>query len=162
VGLPQTLDPMARWRDLVGGFILAFGDIELVSFRLWREHVRVEPIPHNFKERTGRVLGELRRLSVPPIGAIVALEKALKLADKRNTIAHHPMQVQVFQHSSNGELFFDHAISSETHDDYIDDLELMELRAEVETLVRDLYVALGHLLPEPRSPNNSLERSRER
>jgi hypothetical protein len=58
----QPDDPMAQWRDLVGGVILAFGDIELMTFRLWRDHVPGEAPPHSFKERTGRVLCALRKL----------------------------------------------------------------------------------------------------
>lgn len=141
-------DPMAKWRDLVGGFILAFGDIELQSFRLWRQHVGTSPIPHNFKERTGRVLTKLRNLGPENEVAIGIFEQSLRLADKRNTVAHHPMQVQIFKHSKTGEVLFDAAISSEISDDYIDDAELMELRAEAEDLASRLYMALGFELDD--------------
>ena len=78
------------------------------------------------------------------------MERFLRLADKRNTVAHHPMQVQVHQHSTTGEVFFEQAISSETTDDYIDDAELTELRAQAEELVATLYFALGYV--DPRDP----------
>src|SRR4249919_540735 len=109
----SALDPMAQWRDLVGGFILAFGDIELISFRLWREHVGVGPVPYNFKVRTERVLANIKGSDRVPAGVSALLEASLRLADRRNTVAHHPMQVQVFQHSTTGELLFEQAISSE-------------------------------------------------
>ena len=141
---------MAQWRDLIGGFILAFGDIELLTFRLWRDHVGESPVPHNFKERTGRVLAALRRQGPTYTLVIKALENSLRLADKRNTVAHHPMQVQVFQHSQTGEVFFEHAISSEISDDYITDDDLKELRAEAESLAADLYIYLGYSSPAPR------------
>jgi hypothetical protein len=141
---------MAMWRDLIGGFILAFGDIELISFRLWRDHVKGLPIPHNFKDRTGQVLASLRKLGSGHEKVIDALEHSMRLADKRNTVAHHPMQVQVYQHSTTGEVFFEQAISSETTDDYIDDAELTELRAQAEDLVATLYLTLGYVDPRDR------------
>ena len=144
-------DPMAKWRDLVGGFILAFGDIELMSYRLWRDHVKTQPIPHSFRERTGPVLSALRRMGKEHERVVAALEQALRLADKRNTVAHHPMQVQVYEHSKTGELLFEHAITSETTGDYIDDAELTELRAEAEDLVAELYFALGYVDPRDRT-----------
>ncbi len=76
-------DYMAKWRDLVGGFILAFGDIKLITIRLWRNHVGENPIPHQFKERTGRVLSALRRAGDRHATLIIALEEALRIADKR-------------------------------------------------------------------------------
>jgi hypothetical protein len=84
----SDIDPMAKWRDLVAGFILAFREIELWSFRLWRNHVSSDPAPHNFKDRTGQVLSALRRLGSYYIHVVSVLEQSLKLADKRNTIAH--------------------------------------------------------------------------
>lgn len=143
-------DPMAMWRDLVGGFILAFGDIELITFRLWRDHVKAEPIPHNFKERTGRVLSALRQQGDKHEKAIEHLERSLRLADKRNTVAHNPTQVQVFEHSKTGEVLFEQAISSEANDDYIDDSELTELRAEAEDIASQLYFVVGYLDPRER------------
>ena len=142
-------DPMAMWRDLVGGFMLAFGDIELISIRLWRLYL-AGPFPIHFKERTGRVLCELRRHGPEHDRLVALLEQSMKLADKRNTIAHHPMQVQVFQHSTTGEVLFEQAIASETGDDYIDDAELTELRAEAEDLVSRLFMILGYIDPRDR------------
>jgi hypothetical protein len=143
-------DPMAKWRDLVGGFILSFGDIELTTFRLWRDHVGINPVPHNFKERTGILLGKLRRLGAEYEVVVNVLVQALRLADKRNTVAHSPMQVQVFEHSKTGEVLFEQAITSQTSDDYIDDAELTELRAEAEDLAARLYMSLGVSEPKPR------------
>jgi hypothetical protein len=143
-------DYMAKWRDLVGGFILAFGDIELITIRLWRDYVGESPTPHQFKERTGRVLSALRRAGDQHAAVIIPLEEALRIADKRNTVAHHPMQVQVYQHSKTGEVLFEQAISSETTDDYIDDAELTELRAQAEDLVSRLYISVGYIDPRDR------------
>jgi bisphosphoglycerate-independent phosphoglycerate mutase (AlkP superfamily) len=83
-------------------------------------------------------------------GTVKVLEQALRLADKRNTVAHNPMQVQVFEHSKTCEVLFKQAITSETAGDYIDDAELAELRAEAEDLVTKLYLALGYVGPRER------------
>jgi hypothetical protein len=81
---------------------------------------------------------------------ISAFVDALRIADKRNTVAHNPMQVQVFEHSKTGQILVEQAISSSTTDDYIDDAELMELRSEAEDLVVRLYMAIGFLSKDPR------------
>lgn len=70
--------------------------------------------------------------------------QSLRLADKRNTIAHNPIQVQVWEHSETGKVLFEHAITSTESADYIDDAELTELRAEAEDLSTCLYMALGY------------------
>jgi hypothetical protein len=142
-------DDMARWRDLVGGFILAFGDIELISIRLWRDHVG-GPFPHQFKDRTGQVLSALRKFGGQHDQLVGLLEESLRLADRRNTVAHHPMQVQVFEHSKTGQVFFSQAIVSESSGDYIDDAELSELRAATEDLVSRLFFSVGYVDPRER------------
>ena|SRR5579871_1511243 len=126
--------------------------IELISKLLWRQHVRETPIPHYFKARTGRVLSALRSLPEIPTQIVEPLVRAMKLADKRNTIAHHPLQVQVFQHSKAGELIFEQAISSATREANIDDLELIEARAEAEGIAADLYLAIGFTDPREQGP----------
>jgi hypothetical protein len=143
-------DYMATWRDLVGGFILAFGDIELISYRLWRENFRDAP-PTRFKERTRKLLGHLRQDESKHREVISAFVEALRIADKRNTVAHNPIQVQVFEHSKTGQLFVEQGILSETSTDYIDDAELTELRAATEDIVARLYMVIGFASKEPQS-----------
>jgi len=96
-----------------------------------------------FKPRVEALLQALRKLEPKNDAVISCLEAAYRMADKRNTIAHNPMQAQVFQHGRTGELLVELAISSVTIDDYIDDAELKELRAEAEDLVTQLYMSLG-------------------
>ncbi|MGB2831504.1 MAG: hypothetical protein WBC07_01025 [Methylotenera sp.] len=133
----------AKWRDLVGGFILAFGDIEVITHRLWRDYCNGKaPL---FKPRVEALLGALNKLEPKNDAVISCLEAAYRMADKRNTIAHNPTQAQVFQHGRTGELLIEMAISSATIDDYIDDADLKELRAEAEDLVTRLYMALGFI-----------------
>ena len=143
-------DFSAKWRDLVGGFILAFGDVELISYRLWRSHVGEEQPPARFADRTRKLLGYLRRDEETNREVIDAMIAALRIAEKRNTVAHNPMQVQVFKHSATGQFFIEQAITSATTEDYIDDAELTELRAEAEDLVSRLYLAIGFPSRDPR------------
>jgi hypothetical protein len=133
----------AKWRDLVGGFVLAFGDVEVITYRLWKDHCKGKaPL---FKPRVKTLLEALKKLETRNDAVISCLEAALNMADKRNTIAHNPMQAQVFQHGRTGELLVEMAISSVTTDDYIDDAELKQLRTEAEDLVSRLYMSLGFI-----------------
>ncbi len=131
----------AKWRDLVGGFILAFGDVEVITHRLWRDHCTGKA-PF-FKPRVEAILKALGKLEPKNDEVISCMEAAYRMVDKRNTIAHNPMQAQVFQHGRTGELLVEMAISSATTEDYIDDAKLKELRAEAEDLVTRLYMSLG-------------------
>lgn len=139
----------AKWRDLVGGFILAFGDIEVITHRLWRDHCDGKaPL---FKPRVQALLQVLKKSEPKDDAVISCLEAAYRMADKRNTIAHNPTQAQVFQHGRTGELLVEMAISSAMNDDYIDDATLKELRAEAEDLVTRLYMALGFMENDARN-----------
>ena len=144
--MPET-DEEQKWRDLVGGFILAFGEIEVFTYRLWREHLTELPPPRNFKSRTEKLISALEKEDkyAPIIGQ---LSEALRLADKRNTVAHNPMAVQVFEHTKTGHIFIDHAITSQTNDNYIDDLELKELLAQAEDIVTELFKLVGYVAAE--------------
>jgi hypothetical protein len=52
-------DDLQKWRDLVGGFILAFGDIELITYRLWSERFKKKRPPNRFAARTKQILSQL-------------------------------------------------------------------------------------------------------
>jgi hypothetical protein len=149
VANPDFEVEQAKWRDLVGGFILAFGDVELITHRLWRDHCQGKP-PVLFRNRTEKLLSVLTRMQPRNDEVISCLVEALGIAPKRNTIAHNPMQAQVFQHSRTGRVLVEMAISSATSEDYIDDAELKELLAKTEDLVTRLYIALGFIAREPR------------
>ena len=122
---------------------MAFGDIEVITHRLWREHCQGKA--PNFKPRVTQLLEALKTVETNNSDLISCLESALELVEKRNTIAHNPAQVQVFQHGRTGELLIELGISSETSDDYIDDCELKELTASAEEIVTRMYMLLGLL-----------------
>ena len=130
------------WRDLVGGFFLSFGDIEAISYRLWRKNCSGKP-PIRFKDRTSKLVGELKKDNKSQ-ELVKLLIDAMRIADKRNTVAHNPVQVQVYNHTKKGKLWdAELMIKSEINDDYIDDAELKELAAEAEDLVAALYIQIG-------------------
>jgi hypothetical protein len=135
----------SKWRDLVGGFILAFGEIEFVTYRLWNDLFPDQKPQEKFRPRTNQILEHLKESPGKDGAVIQLLTEAIGLAEKRNIVAHNPMQVQVFQHTRTGQIMIDHAITCRKTEEYIDDLDLKELRAQAEDLVWRLYVALGYL-----------------
>lgn len=135
----------SKWRDLVGGFILAFGEIELITYRLWNDLFPDQKPLEKFRPRTNKILVELKATPGKNEAVIRLLTDAVLLAEKRNIVAHNPMQVQVFQHTRTGQIMIDHAITCIKTEEYIDDLCLKELRAQAEDLVWQLYMALGYI-----------------
>ena len=51
----------------------------------------------------------------------------------------------MFQHTRTGQFMIEHAITCRKSEEYIDDLDLKELRAQAEDLVWELYMALGYI-----------------
>lgn len=143
-------EEISQWRELVGGFILSFGDIEAISFRLWERFCPDPEAPDRFAERVSKLIGEIRKAHTNnPSEAdtnqelIDLLISAIKLADKRNTVAHNPVNVQVYEHTPNGAIWAELAIQCRKTDAYIDDAELKELAAESEDLMSQLYLKAG-------------------
>ena len=139
-----------KWKLLVGGFILSFGDIEMITYRLWQEQYGDREFPKQFSDRANKLIGKLRENEKENDQLINLLRKANDLAKKRHTIAHNPMEVQVYQHTQTGHVFTESAIFSPVSEDYIDDAELEELVAEAKFLVTDLYIQLGFIANDPK------------
>jgi len=135
----------SKWRDLVGGFILAFGEIEFITYRLWNDLFPDQKPLEKFRPRTNQILANLQESPQKNEAVIQLLTEAVGLAEKRNIVAHNPMQVQVFQHTRTGQVMIDHAITCRKTEEYIDDLCLKEIRAQAEELVWKLYMALGYI-----------------
>ncbi len=140
-----------KWKLLVGGFILSFGDIEMITYRLWKEVFPGREFPKQFSDRTGKLIGKLSEDKEKNSRIIELLKKANGLSQKRHTIAHNPMEVQVFKHTKTGSLLAQSAIRSPISEDYIDDSELEELVAEADFLVSDLYAQIGVVTNVPTS-----------
>ena len=124
---------------------MAFGEIEFISYQLWNNLFPDQKPPEKFRPRANRILAHLQESPERDEGVIQLLNDAVVLAGKRNIIAHNPMQVQVFQHTRTGQLMIEHAIKCRKTKEYIDDLDLKELRADAEDLVWQLYMALGYI-----------------
>ena len=129
-----------NWEEEVGGFILACGDIELITHRLCEQFVPPAKHKEGFKKRIIVLINELGTGN--PEGASL-LKRALGLVDKRNIVAHSPLQLEVYKHRRTGKLRFEHAIVGNKLGDYIDDAQLRELRAEAESVVAGLYIAFS-------------------
>ena len=131
-----------KWEKLVGSFILAFGDIELVTYILWPRYFPDKNPPNTFSDRVENLLALLKKDLAIPSEVPLLLIESLKIALKRNTVAHQPVQVQIFQHSITGELFSELAISSKIKNEYITDVELEGLSAKAKEIGRQLHLAL--------------------
>jgi len=136
-------EELQKWRDLVGGFILAFGDIELITYRMWAERFKRRQPPHRFAARTRQLLSQLNGEDEQTGEVRALLQSALTLAKRRNTVAHNPLQVDVFVHTNTGQIFAEAAISAYGAKDRIDDRELMELRSTADDIANRLYKAIG-------------------
>ena len=137
--MPTFAQLRNRWALQVGRFILAFGEIEQQSFVLWRKYYGQEKPPANFKARTQKILGKMRSDQDSPDRLRVNLIAALRIADKRNAVAHHPMCLQVFQHTRTGEVYTEWAIDSELADDYVSAEDLARLISETRKLVTSIH-----------------------
>ena len=100
-------------------------------------------MPHNFKERAGQVISKLNGNKYKYLREL--LERAVKISDKRNTIAHNPMQLHIQEHKKAGTLHPVFAVSSFMGGDYIDLIELKELVAEAVDISAGLYDASGYM-----------------
>ena len=132
-------DRLAQWERLIGRFVLAFGEIELLTFMLWRHYGLAQVPSHNFKERAGVILTRLRADATNLSMLVPLLEQSLRLADKRNAVAHHPICAQVFRHTRTGELLIEMAVQSQTNDEYITDQELAALGDQTRDLAFQMY-----------------------
>jgi hypothetical protein len=93
---------MRAWRELVGRAILAFGEIEVISYRLLvglpSERI-FESVAHlPFARRVNLILQLLA--AKPGKGRpelVKLLKEAKRLAETRNLVAHNPMAVGVYR-----------------------------------------------------------------
>lgn len=138
-----------NWAEEVGGLILACGDIELITHRMCTDLLGDGTRKESFKNRINLLVKELGAKNPENTAGILLLKRALTLADKRNIVAHSPLQLEVYQHRRTGRLQFEHAIVGSKPGDYINDAELCELRAEAESIVAGLYISYQLELATP-------------
>lgn len=135
---------LEKWKILIGGFILSFGDIEAITYRLWECYCRTDIAlaPQQFGDRASKIIGAMKESSADR-EIIDLLIAAKKLADKRNSLAHNPVQVQVYQHTENGALWAELGLQCRKSGEFIDDLELIELESAARDIVAQLYMRIG-------------------
>lgn len=58
----------------------------------------------------------------------------------------------MYQHTRTGQIMIDHAITCRKTEEFIEDCDLKEFRANAEDLVWKLYIALGYIpeFPQPK------------
>jgi phosphoenolpyruvate-protein kinase (PTS system EI component) len=139
----QYTEISLAWRDLIGDFMMEFSEIEYISYSLWYDKINTGKPSHNFKARTKQVISQLNSNTDKNIK--VLLEKAISIADKRNTIAHNPMLLQVFENKITRELHPEFAIATYIDGDYIDLPEMKEITADLIDIKTELYMTLGYL-----------------
>lgn len=132
-----------KWRGLIGDFMMEFGEIEYISYSLWSKKVNKGTPDYNFKTRTRQVVSQLNGRNNKDIKDL--LDKAITLADKRNTIAHNPTLLKIFEDKISINSKPEFAISTYVTGESIDLAELKELIAEVVDIKTQLYMSLGYL-----------------
>lgn len=140
-----------KWRNLIGDFMMEFSEVEYISYSLWLKKVNKNSPSHNFKARTCQVISQLNGKKDKNIKTL--LERAIVIADKRNTIAHNPTLLQIFEDKEVKHLKPEFAISTYIKSDHIDILDLEEITAEVTDIKTQLYMSLGYLPIEDKMAN---------
>jgi len=141
-----------QWKVLVGGTILAFGEIELVTLKC------LERIPKDNIYKTASKLPFARRIeliidilqphsSISEYSNFIAgLSKAKELSQYRNLLAHNPLAIEVYEHKATGDLHMLQLIRSSRNDKKSIDLSSMkELAAEVQQLSADLWMSVAKI-----------------
>jgi len=130
-----------NWKDEIGSFIVEFCDIEYMSFLLHEQLFPNGDPSHNFKDRTKTVMSQLNGKSKAILKGY--LEDALELAERRNTIVHNPMMVQIFKNKVSSELHSETAIFSYKKRDYVSFEEMKNLNVQVTQLKSKLVGEIG-------------------
>lgn len=136
----QHIEEMERWRYRIGSFIVSFGEIELISQLLWKDFFPDKHPPVEFQKRTTNIMSSLRKDGKDELANLFI--EAMRLAEKRNTIAHNPVMVQVFQKLDTSEHFTELAIKSSKDETYIDDNEMSIVLQQCEYLIGDIHRAM--------------------
>ena len=156
VGRMKSAEDAERERDelvtLVGRFLLSFGSIEDCTYRI------LQTIPRDSIYKTASRLPFGRRVALiveileghdeiseeSRMRLIAALKRCVNLAETRNTIAHSPLMLSIYEHPTEEWIAFENSIASfRNHDKPITPKMVAESLAESEILIRDLYDVLG-------------------
>ena len=146
-----SYDPHNEWAVEIGRFMLAFGSIEHVT------HLCLRDLPTEKLEGIGRSLLLSKRIAL--VQSILEnreheaftrlanlLNKASKLAEERNLIAHNPLVLDVYA-DTDDQMFIQAIIRSARSSGRSTDLPgLKRLRVQVESLAANLLSAFHEAL----------------
>jgi hypothetical protein len=136
--LPEEIE---KWSLLVGRLISAFNEIELSTVKLWEIYFPKKKSPHKFTQRARDIIKEIKNDSLIDDIAGVAiknLEDAIVLARKRNTVAHNPVQVQVWEHRATEEYHIEFAVTTPDDKDYVKESDFEPLTKQASKLGSEL------------------------
>ena len=109
-----------KWGRLVGRFILAFGDIESITYlciaKISSERKFKSASKQFFGKRVDFIL-ELLQSEKEVTGRTreflsTALKKSVELSKKRNILAHSPIHMRIYEQEHTGDLDFQEVIMS--------------------------------------------------
>jgi len=147
-------DPRKKWAPLVGRFVLAFGDIENVTYLALRQ------LPKDKIFQTTSTLGFGKRVDLvielvkdhAEIGKrlserfVEKLKAAKKLSETRNLIAHSPVVMKVYHHPKEGWTHREIAVANaKNHDREVSLAGLRQGVTQSERLAKSLYNLYGKI-----------------
>ena len=155
----KLVDLSHQWAIEIGRVFIAFGSIEYITHQCLRNVPRDAIYEATKKMLLAPRIDLLVALLKPlPEGKAIRLalllRKAKELAEHRNLIAHNPLVLDLYA-SEEGETTIRESIRSLRNEDKVLTFaQLVELRAQCESLVTELYEAQTALLEELRKARN--------
>ena len=143
-----------KWVALVGRLILSFGDIENITylglFQLPKDSIFESTSKLGFGARVDLLLEILNgHEKLDPTLRKAFSEKLLaakKLAEIRNTVAHSPLMLSVYQHPTEEWIHTELSLGNAKNKDKALTLEKLSASTdEVEGLAKDLYNLYGEI-----------------
>lgn len=147
-------DERKKWGASVGHFILAFGDIENITYLVLRDlpkdKIFVSTSRLGFGNRVDLVIEIISAHSEVPEELreqfVSLLNAAKKLSDKRNTVAHAPLMMNFYEHQSEGWIHKEFGLASAKNpENSISYAMLCEMAHEAQNLASALYECFGKI-----------------
>ncbi len=156
--MKKTALNLQEWQQLVGKSIIAFGDIELVTYNcltyLPSEHIFEVVSDLSFAKRIELISRIIESKDIPANlrdNFLELLAKAKEKAQVRNIIAHNPVQMSIYEHQKTGEILFQPEIAKiKKGNKVITIKDLQRFAEEVEELSVNLYSLMGQIFAKCR------------
>lgn len=130
-----------RWQLLIGSFILTFGEIEHSVHLMWKRAFGSKPEPQSFQARVDKLIGRIKdntSLSQALPGLLI---EAKALWEYRNTVAHHPLSLQVYRHEVSRKITPVLRVASRSGDTSVTEVELRRFCEQAERVAREIESA---------------------